>query len=59
MQRLAPYAEELDVNLAIEYVWNRFLLSPMEFARTLSSGDRPVTSVGWPTTPPLVTTLIT
>ncbi len=33
MQKLAPYAEELDVNLAIEYVWNKFLLSPMEFAR--------------------------
>lgn len=33
MQRLAPYAEEVGVNLAIEYVWNRFLLSPMEFAR--------------------------
>lgn len=33
MQKLAPYAEELQVNLAIEYVWNRFLLSPMEFAR--------------------------
>jgi L-ribulose-5-phosphate 3-epimerase len=33
MQKVAPYAEEVDVNLAIEYVWNRFLLSPMEFAR--------------------------
>ena len=33
MQKVAPYAEDLDVNLAIEYVWNRFLLSPMEFAR--------------------------
>ena len=33
MQKLAPYAEELDVNMAIEYVWNKFLLSPMEFAR--------------------------
>jgi len=33
MQKLAPYAEQLDVNLAIEYVWNKFLLSPMEFAR--------------------------
>ncbi|NSW55897.1 MAG: sugar phosphate isomerase/epimerase [Armatimonadetes bacterium] len=33
MTTLAPYAEEVGVNLAIEYVWNRFLLSPMEFAR--------------------------
>lgn len=33
MQKLAPYAEQVGVNLAIEYVWNRFLLSPMEFAR--------------------------
>ena len=33
MQKLAPYAEELDVNMAIEYVWNKFLLSPMEFAK--------------------------
>lgn len=32
---LAPFAEEIDVNIAIEYVWNRFLLSPMEFARFL------------------------
>ena len=33
LQKLAPYAEDLDVNIAIEYVWNKFLLSPMEFAR--------------------------
>ncbi len=33
MQKLAPYAESVGVNLAIEYVWNKFLLSPMEFAR--------------------------
>jgi len=33
MQKVAPYAEGVNVNLAIEYVWNRFLLSPMEFAR--------------------------
>ncbi|MGD9497743.1 MAG: sugar phosphate isomerase/epimerase family protein [Armatimonadota bacterium] len=32
---LAPFAEQIDVNIAIEYVWNRFLLSPMEFARFL------------------------
>lgn len=33
MQALAPHAEQAGVNLAIEYVWNKFLLSPMEFAR--------------------------
>lgn len=33
MQLLAPHAEALGVNIAIEYVWNKFLLSPMEFAR--------------------------
>ena len=33
MQRLAPFAENIGVNVAIEYVWNKFLLSPMEFAR--------------------------
>lgn len=33
LQKLAPFAEDLGVNLAIEYVWNKFLLSPMEFAR--------------------------
>ncbi|MEA3400784.1 MAG: sugar phosphate isomerase/epimerase family protein [Armatimonadota bacterium] len=32
---LAPFAEDIDVVIAIEYVWNRFLLSPMEFARFL------------------------
>mgnify|MGYP005836778595 CR=1 FL=1 len=31
-QLLAPTAEELGVNIAVEYVWNKFLLSPMEFA---------------------------
>ncbi len=35
LQELAPFAEEIDVVIAVEYVWNRFLLSPMEFARFL------------------------
>jgi hexulose-6-phosphate isomerase len=30
---LGPYADAANVNLAIEYVWNKFLLSPLEFAR--------------------------
>ncbi len=33
LQILAPYAEQAGVNLAVEYVWNKFLLSPLEFAR--------------------------
>jgi len=33
MQKLAPQAEAAQVNLAIEYVWNKFLLSPLEFNR--------------------------
>jgi L-ribulose-5-phosphate 3-epimerase len=33
LQRLAPHAEAVQVNIAVEYVWNKFLLSPMEFAR--------------------------
>ena len=33
MKELAKKAEDAGVNLAIEYVWNKFLLSPMEFAK--------------------------
>ena len=33
LQLIAPVAEDLGVNVAVEYVWNKFLLSPMEFAR--------------------------
>jgi len=33
LQLVAPHAEAVGVNLAVEYVWNKFLLSPMEFAR--------------------------
>ena len=33
MKELAPLAEELDVHIGIENVWNKFLLSPMEMAR--------------------------
>ena len=35
MLDLAPFAEEIGVTIAIEYVWNHFLLSPMEFSRFL------------------------
>jgi hexulose-6-phosphate isomerase len=33
IRTLIPLAEEAGVTLAIEEVWNRFLLSPLEFAR--------------------------
>ena len=32
LKELAPLAEELKVNIGVENVWNRFLLSPMEMA---------------------------
>ncbi|MCX7599299.1 MAG: sugar phosphate isomerase/epimerase [Armatimonadetes bacterium] len=35
LQRLAPHAEAAGVNLAVEYVWNKFLLSPLEMAAFL------------------------
>lgn len=33
MRRAAPLAQELDVSIAFENVWNNFLLSPLEAAR--------------------------
>ena len=37
LKRLIPVAEKLGINIALENVWNRFLISPMEwnFKRTL------------------------
>ena len=35
LKELAPLAEELRVHIGVEYVWNMFLLSPMEAARYL------------------------
>lgn len=35
LKELAPKAEELDVAVAVEFVWNGFLFSPMEMARFL------------------------
>ncbi len=31
LKELAPYAEQAGVNIALENVWNKFLLSPLEF----------------------------
>lgn len=33
IKRILPLAEELGVTIAVENVWNNFLLSPIEFAR--------------------------
>ncbi len=41
MQQLAPHAEQAGVDLAIEYVWNKFLLSPMECARFCAEAGSP------------------
>ena len=41
LQLLAPHAEQIGVNMAVEYVWNKFLLSPMEFARCCDEGASP------------------
>jgi hexulose-6-phosphate isomerase len=45
LQELAPAAEELGVNLAVEYVWNGFLTSPLELAQFLTQVGSP--SVGF------------
>ncbi len=39
--RLLPLAEELQVTIAVENVWNKFLLSPVEFARYIDEFDHP------------------
>ena len=41
MRKLAPEAERLGVTLAIENVWNKFLLSPIEFARIIDEVGSP------------------
>jgi len=39
--RLLPLAKELKVVIAVEEVWNKFLLSPLEFARYVDELDSP------------------
>jgi hexulose-6-phosphate isomerase len=38
---LAPHAQDLGVHIGVEYVWNKFLLSPMEFDRFLGEIGSP------------------
>jgi hexulose-6-phosphate isomerase len=40
-ERLLPMARDLKVVIAIEEVWNKFLLSPIEFARYVDEFDSP------------------
>jgi hexulose-6-phosphate isomerase len=39
IRKLLPLAKELDVVIAVENVWNKFLLSPLEFARYVDEFD--------------------
>jgi hexulose-6-phosphate isomerase len=41
IRRLIPLAEELKVIIAVEEVWNKFLLSPLEFARYVDQFQSP------------------
>ncbi len=40
-ERLVPVAKDLKVVIAIEEVWNKFLLSPIEFARYIDEFETP------------------
>src|SRR5262249_3588977 len=40
-ERLLPLATELEVIVAVEEVWNKFLLSPLEFTRYVDELDSP------------------
>src|SRR5262249_32817556 len=40
-ERLVPIARDLKVAIAIEEVWNKFLLSPLQFARYVDEFDSP------------------
>lgn len=58
IRKLAPIAEKLGVVIGIEFVWNNFLLSPLEFARYIDEINSPmvkayfdcgnVVRYGWP-----------
>jgi len=41
IRKLLPLAEQLNVTIAVEEVWNKFLLSPMEFARYVDEFNSP------------------
>ncbi len=41
VRKLLPLAKELQVTIAVENVWNKFLLSPLEFARYVDEFNDP------------------
>jgi hexulose-6-phosphate isomerase len=41
IRKLLPYAAELKVTIAVENVWNKFLLSPLEMARYVDEINHP------------------
>ncbi len=41
IRKLLPLAEQLGMIIAVENVWNKFLLSPLEFARYVDEFDSP------------------
>ena len=41
VRKLLPLAKELQVVIAVENVWNKFLLSPLEFAKYVDEFDDP------------------
>ncbi len=45
IRKLLPLAEETGIKIAIENVWNNFLLSPLEAARYIDEFDSPM--IGW------------
>jgi len=45
IRKALPLARELDVKIAIENVWNDFLLSPLEAARYIDEFEDP--AIGW------------
>ncbi len=45
IRRVLPLAEELDIKIAIENVWNNFLLSPLEAARYVDEFES--AHIGW------------
>ena len=41
MREIAPLAEKLEVSIGLEYVWNMFLLSPLEMSRFIAEVGSP------------------
>ncbi len=41
-ERLLPVAKDLNIVIAVEEVWNKFLLSPIEFARYIDDFESPL-----------------